>query len=228
MSTLSAYILDFLKEHQEVDVVDFGKFYMKNSGAKVVSENNNILPPAKEIGLNFNTKTLNNGFAEFVASKEGLMYHEAMSVLRKTTDSWISEAQEKGSCKINDLGNLVFTEGEMSFQGERTEDSSPDFFGLEEINLEELKRGEAAEVVEKDSFGKTILWTFLIAVPVAGLVYLAITQKDKIFGKESFTAVKTATHRIPAKPKVAVPIVDSTKVDSLKIDSAKIKTIKHQ
>ena len=202
---------------------------MKNSGAKVVSENNNILPPAKKIGLIYNDKTVNNGFAEFVASKENIMYHEAMNLIRKTTESWLVESKQQGGFFVSDLGTFISNDEGIFFQGNRTDDASPDFFGLEEINLEELKKGNSiVEEQEKDSFGKTILWTFLIAVPVAGLVYLAVTQKDKLFGKESFASVKTATHRIPAAPKAVVPVVDSTKIDSLKVDSTQIKINKNQ
>ena len=211
MSTISTYILEFLKEHHRVQILDFGTFTMKNSAAKVVEENNNILPPAKEINLLIDASTSNDGFAEYIASKDGLMYHEAMSFLRKSADQWLTEAKDNGQYIIEGLGILSFQEDTYAFQGERLTVSSPDFFGLEEIDLEELKGSETPiykEPVEKDSFGKVILWTFLIAIPVAGIIYLAITQKDKLIGKET-VVVKTATHRIPTP--TPTPEVDSLK-----------------
>ena len=215
MNIISTYILEYLKEHQEVHVVDFGVFSMKNSAAKVVGENKNILPPGTEIFATINPSTTNNGFAEYIAAKEGLMYHEAMNLLRKSADQWLTEASSNRSYVIENIGVLNFQEENFSFQGDRLTQSSPDFFGLEEIDLEEIKgntTSQEIEQVEKDSFGKTILWTFLIAIPVAGIVYLALTQKDKLLGKES-VVVKTSTHRIPTS--APIQKVDTIKVDTL-------------
>jgi hypothetical protein len=77
---------------------------------------------------------------------------------------------------------------------------------------------------EKDfKFKKTILWTFLLLIPVLGIVYLVFTQQELLFGKKSFNkvSVQTSTHRI-VKDTVKVmvyapqtPVSDSLKKDSL-------------
>jgi hypothetical protein len=98
---------------------------------------------------------------------------------------------------------------------------------LEEIRLSDINNGEKVNTSvnrEKDfKFRKTILWVFLLIIPVLGILYLAFTQQELLFGKKSFNnvSVQTSTHRI-VKDTVKVmahtpetPVSDSLKKDSL-------------
>jgi hypothetical protein len=40
---------------------------------------------------------------------------------------------------------------------------------------------------EKDyQFNKSILWAFLVIIPILGIVYVAYTQQELLFGEKSF------------------------------------------
>jgi hypothetical protein len=113
------------------------------------------------------------------------------------------------------------------FKGKRVESGRPDFYGLEEIRFSDISNGEKivhTENREKDyQFNKSILWIFLFIVPVAGLLILAYTQKDLLFGKKSFenVSVQTKTHRI-AKDTIKIMVHETAEMkiaDSLKKDS---------
>jgi hypothetical protein len=140
------------------------------------------------------------------------------------------------------LGRLNQGDEGLSFFGKRLSSDHPDFYGLEEIRFSDISDGERlmeTSSKEKDyKFSKSILWIFLVAVPVAGIVYLAITQQELLFGKKSFDSlsVQTKTKRIEKTVPVKVDsaqlkISDSIrkaglKADSLKIDSLKKDSIK--
>lgn len=128
MNKLSFYILEYLKEHQHVAIVDFGSFFLKNSSARVISEKNNILPPSKEMGVSLDIETKNEGFAEFIAEKEGLPFHEAMKFLRTVSGKWMDALTEKGEVNIEEIGVFRAENGNVIFHGVRQNELSPDFY----------------------------------------------------------------------------------------------------
>ena len=115
------------------------------------------------------------------------------------------------------LSVMKFSEEKILLQNEKDFTKNPQFFGLEEIKLEEINTSKSDSVASEDSdnqfvFNYSILWIFLFILPVGALLYLALTYPDKIFGKKSFDmSVKTSTHRIEKNA-----TIDSSKV---KIDS---------
>jgi hypothetical protein len=97
---------------------------------------------------------------------------------------------------------------------------------LEEIRFSDINNGEKVNTSvnrEKDyKFSKTILWIFLIMIPVLELCISHLPRRTS-FGKKSFTnvSVQTSTHRIVkdttkiVKQEIKVPVTDSLKKDSL-------------
>ncbi|KFF28563.1 HU domain-containing protein [Chryseobacterium vrystaatense] len=223
---ISAYILEYLKQFGTVTVPGFGVFSLKNSKAIINSENGSILPPASEIVFAVDYEVQSDELAAFIATQKQMSLEASKSDLKIQTDFWKKKLQADQVLEIQNLGIINIVEDSPLFKGKRIESGHPDFYGLEEIRLSDINNGEkisTTENREKDyKFKKSILWIFLLAVPVSGIVYLAFTQQELLFGKKSFdkVSVQTSTHRIAKDTiKMMVHSPEAAVSDSLKKDS---------
>ncbi|KPE51366.1 hypothetical protein [Chryseobacterium indologenes] len=224
---ISAYILEYLKQFGTVKVPGFGVFSLKNSKAIINSENGSILPPASEIVFAVDYEVVSDELAAFIAAQKQMSLEASKSDLKIQTDFWKKKLQAEQLLEIQNLGTVITEDGDTHFKGKRIEAGHPDFYGLEEIRISDINNGEqvtSTENREKDyQLKKSILWTFLLAVPVAGILYYAFTQRELLFGKRSFdtVSVQTSTHRIVPKDTTKAPVQSPVPAvsDSLKKDS---------
>ncbi|MFS4431243.1 hypothetical protein [Chryseobacterium sp. S90] len=223
---ISAYILEYLKQFGTATVPGFGVFSLKNSKAIINSENGSILPPASQIEFTIDYEVQAEDLTAFIAGQKQMSLEASRSDLKIQTDFWKKKLQAEQVLEIQNLGTVFIEEGHTHFKGKRIESGRPDFYGLEEIRFSDINNGEKVNPSvnrEKDfKFRKTILWIFLLAIPVLGILYLAITQQELLFGKKSFNkvSVQTSTHRIVKDTiKVMVHSPKTTVSDSLKKDS---------
>ncbi len=232
---ISAGILELLKRHRKVAVPEFGVFSTENSRAIFDADKKTILPPAKRIVFDANYLVEDEKLVEYISLQNNISQETAKSRLKIQTDYWKNLLQKNEEFSVEGLGNFYISENKLVFKGNRIQKESPDFYGLEEINISEIKNGEnlynEPNTEEKGSyqFNNSILWIFLVAVPVLGLAYLGITQQERLFGKKSFDdiTVKNSTHRIEnGNFKVDVQKLNATAdslkaADSLKQDSVR-------
>jgi len=223
---ISAYILEYLKQFGTATVPGFGVFSLKNSKAIINSENGSILPPASQIEFTIDYEVQAEDLTAFIAGQKQMSLEASRSDLKIQTDFWKKKLQAEQVLEIQNLGTVFIEEGHTHFKGKRIESGRPDFYGLEEIRFSDINNGEKVNPSvnrEKDfKFRKTILWIFLLVIPVFGILYLAITQQELLFGKKSFNkvSVQTSTHRIVKDTiKVMVHSPKTTVSDSLKKDS---------
>lgn len=223
---ISAYILEYLKQFGTATVPGFGVFSLKNSKAIINSENGSILPPASQIEFTIDYELQAEELTAFIAQQKQMSLEASRSDLKIQTDFWKKKLQAEQVLEIQNLGTIFIEEGNTHFKGKRVEAGRPDFYGLEEIRFSDINNGEkvsASENSEKDyKFKKTLLWIFLLIIPILGIAYLAFTQKELLFGKKSFNkvSVQTSTHRIVKDTvKVTVHSPETAVSDSLKKDS---------
>ncbi|MEC5173096.1 hypothetical protein [Chryseobacterium nepalense] len=230
---ISAYILEYLKQFGTVTVPDFGVFSLENSKAIINSENGSILPPASKIVYTPDYKVKSEELAAFIAGHKQMTVEASKTDLQIQTDFWKKKLQADQMLEIQGLGTIYIEEGETHFKGNRLQSDHPDFYGLEEIKISDIHNNETPKTGSKNSgkdyrFSKSILWIFLIIIPVAGILYVAYTQQELLFGEKSFgntnPSIQTRTHRIEkdtVKPQQAAPAVVPS--DSLKKDTAVVK-----
>lgn len=225
---ISAYILEYLKQFGTVTVPGFGVFSLENSKAIINSENGSILPPASKIVYTPDYEVKSDELAAFIASQKQMPLEASKTDLQIQTDFWKKKLQADQILEIQGLGTIFIEDGETHFKGNRLQSDHPDFYGLEEIKISDINNKNLKQNVpvnsEKDyTFNKSILWAFLIVIPVLGILYVAYTQQELLFGKKSFDktniSVQTKTHRI-GKDTVKVhpytpPVADSLKKDSV-------------
>ncbi|KPH12071.1 hypothetical protein [Chryseobacterium sp. ERMR1:04] len=225
---ISAYILEYLKQFGTVTVPSFGVFSLENSKAIINSENGSILPPASQIAFMPDFEIQSDDLIAFIAEQKQMSFAASKSDLKIQTDFWKKKLQAEQTLEIQNLGTIFIEEGHTHFKGKRIESGHPDFYGLEEIKFSDIKTKDKSVVSEKSGkeykFSKSLLWIFLIVIPVLGIVYLAFTNQELLFGKESFKKEKDS---LKVNAKVAVLVRDTVKVDSAKIRMAdSLKTLK--
>lgn len=223
---LGQYLFSYLQEKGSVELPNFGVFSLQKKSAILNEKDATLLPPTYEVFFERNENIINSDFSKYIAEKTGENLFIIQSELKDQIESWKQELAHNKKFSAEELGEFSEENGSLKLASKSNFLHSSNFFGLEEINLKEIKEKKAT-AEKKDSeddyvFSKSILWAFLFIIPVGGILFLALTHQDKIFGKKSFDmSVKTSTHRIEEK---SVIKKDSAKIDStksLKKDSLK-------
>lgn len=221
---ITAHILDILKRERQVSVPGFGVFSIKNSGAKILEDSGKILPPVAKVDFQIDYENGDKTLLQKIAAEEGFSFETAQAELEKLTEYWKKSLVETHEIEIDNLGKLHQNENGTVFIGNRIDVPAEDFYGLEEINLKELKTSGSSNSASGYHLSTSGLWLFLFILLVLGLLVLAFTQREKLFGKKSFDElqVKRSTHRITEdSSKIKAAVADSIRTDSLRQDSLK-------
>lgn len=219
-------ILEFLHKHGHVNIPGFGVFYLKNTNASLDNENAHILPPGKEVAFRTETSEKDESLANYIVQQNKISRIEAEIELRKLTNFWNSTLDKDGKIAIENIGTFFLDDSKLHFAGERTENLSPDFYGLEEINLSQIKNPQPIESTENAAkpyrFSKTIFWLIPVLLGIGVITYLGLSQPEIIFGQKSF---KNGFGK-PMEKKIENPsaktdsaVVKQLAIDSLKTDS---------
>jgi hypothetical protein len=221
----SQHLLEFLKKQGTACIPHFGTFFLKNTSATLDESEKNILPPSTEITFDAHSAGNSSNFIHYLSAQQKITLLEAEIEIRKQVTFWNLKLEKENSLKIDNIGSFFLNDSKLSFIGEKTENISADFYGLEEINISSIKKVKKTAVGNNKSyqFVKSLYWVTPILISISGLTYFAITQPGILFGKFSFSG---NIEKAPAK-KVLKPILENDSVaikstsDSLKIDSLK-------
>lgn len=234
---ISEYILEYLKKYRRIDVSGFGTFFLENSKAMIDPQNGSILPPSGKIAFSPDFELKSDVLAKYISEKRKISLEQSVNDLEIQTDFWKKKLQADQHLEIPLLGEIRLGDQEMPFFGKRLEVEFPDFYGLEEIKFSEIQNTNTSQLNSKKSnkedykFNKSLLWVFLVVVPVLGIAYFGFTNSELLFGKKSFNdySAQTKTKRIEDVAPIAIDSTlikkqDSLRLDSLRIDSLKSKT----
>ncbi|WP_417428667.1 hypothetical protein [Halpernia sp.] len=208
-------ISKYLLIKKEVKIPDFGSFKLIDSAAFYDEKSAAFLPPGKEIifEVNYDLKDLN--LTDFLAKEGNKSTQEISDKLIELTTYWKNTLEAKHELEIQEFGNFYTTENSLVFKGKRFSRENPDNFGLEKINLSELKTKslnfeKPSETDYKTNNNK--LWWLLFIIPAAAIVYFTTQKPELIFGKKSFKNLN--------KTKI-IPILKkgNIKSDTIKPDS---------
>lgn len=202
----SPLLLSYLRKQESATIPGFGIFYLKNINAVLDQEGKSILPPTTEINFKTENATDHDDFVEFISVERKISFIEAQIELKKLTNYWNATLYKDHEISIQGLGTFFLEENKIHFKGNRIENLSTDFYGLEEIQFDKIK---APKNTRSYQFNKSAVWLLFLIIPLLGLTYFGVTQPELIFGKKSF--------KDEAPKKKAVPV----KIESLKVDSLK-------
>ena len=212
---LTFYIYSFLREQNTlVNIPNFGVFYLEKKHAIVDESTFQILPPSEMVSFEKKEVLGNIDLIDFISQRVGESFEDVQNEVTKEVEKWNRELALNKKLILPKLGEMVLSEnGEWFFVPEKNE-SSQDYFGLEAIKLDKIKRGE----IENCFLQKSILWIFLVVVPLVVLVYLSVVYQDLILGESSFEN----TYRIEKKDKSTILNKDTLQQDSVVSDSMNI------
>ena len=211
---LTFYIYSFLREREtSVNVLNFGVFYLEKKHAIVDESTFQILPPTKMVSFEKKEVSENIDLINFISQRAGESFENVQNEVAKEVEKWNRELVLNKKLFLPKLGELMISEnGEWFFVPEKNE-SSQDYFGLEGIKLNEIEGDKKYYPLQR-----SILWIFLVVVPLVVLVYLGVAYQDLILGKSSFEN----THRIKKKDKATISNKDTLQKDSVVSDSINI------
>lgn len=218
----SSVILDSLQKNGPTSVSGFGTFYLKNTNAVVDQDTKNILPPGKEIAFNADFKGNAIRLANFISKEKNIPLIDAEIEVRKLVNFWNGTLDKEKELIVENLGTFSLDDSKVHFSGLRTENLSPDFYGLEQINISEIKKPRiySKQKSKENSyqFSNSIWWVLPIILGIGAITYFGITQPEYIFGKKSFN------NKLPDEKPFQKVVKDSLKVDSTKIKEDSIRT----
>ncbi len=219
----SVLILEFLNKHGHVNIPGFGVFYLKTTNASLDNENANILPPGKEVAFRTEISEKDESLADYILQQNKISRIEAEIELKKLTNFWNSTLEKDGKIAIENIGTFYLDDSKLHFTGERTVNLSPDFYGLEEINLSQIKNAQPTASADDGAkpyrFSKTIFWLVPVLLAIGVITYLGLSQPEIIFGKKSFG--NGFGKPIEKKIENSSAKTDSAEVKQLAIDSLK-------
>lgn len=119
----------------------------------------NLLPPALEVFFDFDKEIQGEDFISFLSEKEKISKESAQEKIQDYTTKWLEKLENKMPINLKNIGNFVYENSKLVFYGERLVDSSPEFFGLEKVEIEPLN-----EIIslKKSKKKKRIFWIIFI------------------------------------------------------------------
>ena len=212
---LTFYIYSFLREQNTlVNIPNFGVFYLEKKHAIVDESIFQILPPSEMVSFEKKEVLENIDLIDFISQRVGESFEYVQNEVTKEVEKWNRELALNKKLILPKLGEMALSEnGEWFFIPEKNEPLQ-DYFGLEAIKLDKIKRGKVGNCFLQ----KSILWIFLVVVPLVVLVYLGVAYQDLILGESSFEN----THRIEKKDKSTILNKDTLQQDSVVSDSMNI------
>lgn len=225
--------LEFLKANGQVSFRGFGTFLLKSTGASLDQEVKSISPPGKEIIFDVNAEDHSDAFLQFFSQQRKVSLAEAQVEIDKQVTFWNTTLEKEKEITLENVGSFYLSESTLHFTGKKVQNSSPDFYGLEEINITEIKKNHKSsprkEEKEAYKFSSSIWWIILLFAGISALAYFGITQPETLFGKKSFQNLREEK---PVPPKTNTAALEksllalkdsaslSAKVsDSIRIDS---------
>ena len=212
-------ISKYLLTYSAVKIPGFGTFLQKNSQAFYDEKSAALLPPAKELFFEVYFDLRDEDFAQFFATQKNLSLSESHAKIKEFTDYWKSTLEDKNELEIPELGNFFVNDTHLVFKGKRFSTANPDNFGLEEVNLAQLKKKLSVTKKPSTNDYKTSsnkFWWLLLIIPTAAIVYFATQNPELIFGKKSFKSLNKIQ-------KTSVGKKDNLKQEKIKTDSISIK-----
>ncbi|RCU43587.1 hypothetical protein EIZ47_05330 [Chryseobacterium lacus] len=224
---ISADILDFVKEKGKAPVPGFGIFSFESTAAQLNSDTKTLLPPAGRIVFESDYTISDNRIIDFIASKNNIPHHEAQTALEKMTAFWKNKTELAEPFEAEGLGEFQMHDDRLLFKGKRAEQIHPDFYGLEQIVLADLKNNQTkSDTSGNYRFRKSFWWWFPILIIMGIIVYFAATQKELLFGAPSFLQPEEVAEapQIQEEKKIIPAVSDSMKADTMQTENAAPQT----
>lgn len=209
------YLYQYLLKHHKAEVPDFGVFELTKESAKIDAESSIITPPKEVVAFHYQPTVFDNHLAKYIAEETDSNLFTIQMSLKSEISKWIQKLQKGNILSLGNLGQFQFDENKNVV---KIVDDNDDVFGLEAINLENLKQSKSKVklLTENYSFNKNVLWTFLVLIIVGTSALFLLGDSELLFGKSSQIPTKKIANKAKPSPAVITPKQDSIKIDSIK------------
>lgn len=219
------HIYNLLQEIGRVEVPGFGVFTLEKKSAQYNEEQSTLLPPAQEIFFENQPSVFNPELSRYIVEKTSENLFEVQSKIKDEISSWKEILQNDGKLVLEDLGEFVLTNDVIQFKAQKDFTKTPNYFGLEAIPVEEISIKPTNNEEHQYVFNRSLLWSFLFILPVGGMLFLAFSHQNEIFGKPSTLTVKKAI----SKKEKSLPTITKDSLLVVKKDSLlKTKSKNHE
>lgn len=208
------HIYNLLQQRGRAEVPGFGVFTLEKKSAQYNEEQSALLPPAQEILFENQPGLFSPELSRYIAEKTSENLFEVQTSLRNEISLWKEILQKERKLVLEDLGEFVLANETINFKAQQDYTKTPKYFGLEAISLEEISQ-EAAQAEYNYVFNRSLLWSFLFILPVGGMLFLAFSHQNEIFGKPSTLTVKKAI----SKKEKSLPTITKDSLLVVKKDS---------
>ncbi len=150
---IGACIHELLLENEIVIIPGFGAFISNYKPSEINPENDEIIPPSKEIS--FDQKIRNNDglLVGYIAGNENISHFDALKEIEKERENILYELDKGERITIENIGILFLNDNnEIEFEASEQENLLLDSFGLEATSLKEVEPEELTEPEEKTEY----------------------------------------------------------------------------
>ena len=184
--TIDTYISELLFLHDCVIIPEFGGFVGNNKSAVLNKNTNTIYPPSKEILFNKNLRTNDGLLINHISNSEVISNEKSKELVSDYVKNITKKLQKIRTFRIEKVG-LLSTDisGNILFLQDSFTNYNPNSFGFSSQNTTKLDKMEKKieEIIKPISTktGRKKVWrAAAILLPIIGLSFISITQKDKI------------------------------------------------
>lgn len=151
MNTTGAYISKLLYRYECVIVPNFGAFLTRRQPASIDEATHTFDPPKKVISFNRQLQTNDGLLANFIATKEGISYEEAISKIDRYVFS-IQEQMRKGeTIEISGVGSFYLEEeNTLQFEPNSSQNYLTETFGFSSFVSPKITREVTREVLKEE------------------------------------------------------------------------------
>lgn len=162
---ISNYIIELLYRYDCVIIPEFGAFISKRIPAKLLTEQQIIVPPKKQ--LLFNEQITNNDglLTNYICTKEKIDYSTATIAVKKFVANLQEEIVEHSSFNFPKIGSFsTNAEGNLIFSPNKENNYLREAFGLETVVTTTIERAPViVEVAENETLEESNTPTTLVA-----------------------------------------------------------------
>jgi nucleoid DNA-binding protein len=219
------HLYQYLLKHQKAEVPDFGVFELTKESAKIDAENSIITPPKEVVAFHYQPSVFENYLAKYIAEENNSNLFTVEVNLKNEVAKWFQKLQSENNLYLENLGHFQLDDQNKVI---KITDNDDDVFGLESINLQNLKKSFPKKNINSEnySFNKNVIWTFLSIIILGTISLFLFANQELIFGKSSQIPTKKIVRKAEPKKVLATPETDSIKIDSIKPKTnAKIQKI---
>ena len=170
---------ELLTDQDCVIIPKFGGFITHYRPAIIELSKNIILPPGKSISFNSKLSTNDGLLAQYVSSKTGISYNDALVAIKSKVQFWERELNKYKYLELEGLGSFIVNkEGGLVFEQFNESNFSNSSYGLSTVHAPEIKRVGIAERIERGlnqnkALPKSFKFIKITSVAAAAVIFVA-------------------------------------------------------